>query len=179
MELLAARIGSSVHYCEPFTPTAKSKIERWFLTVRMQYLASLDMRNFHSLYELRRDFAEYVSRYNQTVHSSLEGLSPQERYFKEPERFRRLSPEQIEKDFLLETERRVSADNVIVLNKVEYEVHYRYAKQKLRLRYSPDMEKVFVVEPSGNLTPIRLLNKQDNAFVKRERVRLSNGGGEE
>ena len=177
MELLAARIGSSVHYCEPFTPTGKSKIERWFLTVRMQYLASLDMRSFHSLEQLRRDFAGYVSRYNQAVHSSLDGLTPQERYFKEPERFRRLSPGQIEKDFLLETERRVSTDNVIVINKVEYEVHYRYAKQKLRLRYSPDMEKVFVVESSGELTPIRLLNKQENAFVKRERVRLSDGGG--
>ena len=179
MELLAARIGSSVHYCQPYTPTGKSKIERWFLTVRMQYLSSLDMRNFHSLEELRRDFAGYVSRYNQTVHSSLDDLTPQERYFKEPEQFRRLSPEQIETDFLLETERRVSADNVIVINKVEYEVHYQYAKQKLRLRYSPDMEKVFVVEPSGELTPIRLLNKQDNAIVKRERVRLSNGGDKE
>ena len=179
MELLAARIGSSVHYCEPFTPTGKSKIERWFLTVRMQYLSSLDMRNFHSLEELRRDFAGYVSRYNQTVHASLNGLTPQERYFKEPDRFRRLPPERIERDFLLETERRVSADNVIVINKVEYEVHYRYARQKLRLRYSPDMEKVFVVEQTGELTPLRLLNKQDNAFVKRERVRLSDGGGKE
>ena len=135
MELLAARIGSSVHYCEPFTPTGKSKIERWFLTVRLQYLASLDMRNFHSLEELRRDFAGYVSRYNQTVHSSLNGQTPQERYFSEPERFRRLPGDQIEKDFLLETERRVSADNVIVINKTEYEVHYRYAKQRIRLRY--------------------------------------------
>ena len=145
----------------------------------MQYLSSLDMRNFHSLEELRRDFAGYVSRYNQTAHSSLEGISPQERYFKEPERFRRLPPERIETDFLLETQRRVSADNVLVINKVEYEVHYRYAKQKLRLRYSPDMEKVFIVESSGDLTPIRLLNKQENAVVKRERVRLSEGGGEE
>ena len=85
----------------------------------------------------------------------------------------------IETDFLLETQRRVSADNVLVINKVEYEVHYRYAKQKLRLRYSPDMEKVFIVESSGDLTPIRLLNKQENAVVKRERVRLSEGGGEE
>lgn len=178
MELLAARIGSSVHYCEPFTPTGKSKIERWFLTVRLQYLASLDMRNFHTLEELRRDFAGYVLRYNQTVHSSLNGQTPQERYFSEPERFRRLPAEQIEKDFLLETERRVSADNVIVINKMEYEVHYRYARQRIRLRYSPDLEKVFVVEPSGELTPLRLLNKQDNAVVKRERVRLSDGGGE-
>ncbi|MDY3999059.1 MAG: DDE-type integrase/transposase/recombinase [Blautia sp.] len=133
MELLAARIGSSVHYCEPFTPTGKSKIERWFLTVRLQYLASLDMRNFHSLEDLRRDFAGYVSRYNQTPHSSLGGKTPQERYFSEPERFRRLPENQIEKDFLLETERRVSADNVIVINRTEYEVHYRYAKQRIRL----------------------------------------------
>lgn len=86
--------------------------------------------------------------------------------------------DQIEKDFLLETERRVSADNVIVINRTEYEVHYRYAKQRIRLRYSPDMEKVFVVEPSGELTPIRLLNKQDNAVIKRKRVRLSDGGEE-
>ena len=55
-------------------------------------------------------------------------------------------------------------------------MHYRYAKQRIRLRYSPDMEKVFVVVPSGKLTPIRLLNKQENALVKRERVRLSDGG---
>lgn len=178
MELPAARIGSSIHYCEPFTPTGKSKIERWFLTVRMQYLASLDMRNFHSLEELHRDFAGYVSRYNQTAHSSLNGKTPQERYFSEPERFRRLSPQQMETDFLLEIERRVSADHIIVINKTEYEVHYRYAKQRIRLRYSPDMEHVFVVEPSGALAPIRLLNKQDNAVVKRERVRLSDGGEE-
>lgn len=176
MELLAARIGSSVHYCEPFTPTSKSKIERWFLTMRMQYLSALDMRMFHSLDELRRDFSDYVSRYNQALHSSLAGKSPQERFFSEPEQIRRLTQDQIEKDFLLETERRVSPDSVIVIDKVEYEVHYRYAKQRIRLRYSPDMEKVYVVEPSGELTPIRLLNKTDNAVVKRERVRLSEGG---
>ncbi|MCD7982020.1 MAG: hypothetical protein LUF32_06870 [Clostridiales bacterium] len=145
----------------------------------MQYLASLDMRDFHSLEELRQHFAGYVSRYNQAVHSSLEGKTPQERFFSEPEQIRRLTPEQIETSFLLETERRVSADCVVVIDKTEYEVHYRYAKQRIRLRYSPDMETVYVVEPSGALTPIRLLNKQDNAVVKRERVRLSGGGGEE
>lgn len=176
MELLAARIGSSVHYCEPYTPTSKSKIERWFLTVRMQYLAALDMRKFHTLDELRKDFTAYVLRYNQTTHASLNGQTPQERFFSEPERVRRLTQIQIETAFLIETERRVSADSVIVLNNTEYEVHYRYAKQRLRLRYSPDMHKVYVVETSGELTPIRLLNKQDNAVVKRDRIRLSGGG---
>lgn len=176
MELLAARIGSSVHYCEPFTPTSKSKIERWFLTLRMQYLASLDMRNFHSIEELRADFAAYVLRYNQTPHSSLGKMTPQDRFFSEPEKVRRLSQDDIEHCFLLEVERRVSPDSVIRIDNTDYEVHYRYAKQRIRLRYSPDMEKVFVVGPSGELTPIRLLNKQENALVKRERVRLIDGG---
>lgn len=178
MELLAARIGSSVHYCEPFTPTSKSKIERWFLTLRMQYLAALDMRKFHSIEEMRTDLAAYVLRYNQTPHSSLGKMTPQERFFSEPEQIRRLSQEDIDHSFLLEIERRVSPDNVILIGKTEYEVHYRYAKQRIRLRYSPDMEKVFVVEPSGELTPVRLLNRQENSLVKRERVRLSDGGGQ-
>lgn len=176
MELLAARIGSSVHYCEPFTPTSKSKIERWFLTLRMQYLATLDMRQFHSLDEMRGGFSAYILRYNRSPHSSLNGMSPQERFFKEPDQVRRLSAEAIDNSFLLETERRVSPDCVVSIGKTEYEVHYRYAKQRIRLRYSPDMERVFVVGPSGELTPIRLLNKQDNANIKRERVRLSDGG---
>ena len=139
MELLAARIGTTLNYCEPYTPTSKSKIERRFRTLKNQWMAALDMRGF----------------------------------FSEPEQIRRLSQEQIDRFFLLEVERRVSADN-----HTEYEVDYRFAKQRIRLRYSPDMEKVFVVEPSGELTPIRLLNKQDNAVVKRERVRLSDGGEE-
>lgn len=179
MELLAARIGSSVHYCEPFTPTSKSKIERWFLTMRLQYLATLDMKLFDSLDALRRDFDAYVLRYNQTVHSSLNGLSPQERFFSEPEKIRRLSEFDAAHSFMMEIERRVSADGVISIDSKEYEVHYRYAKQRIRIRYSPDFSETYIVEPSGELTSIDMhpLNKKDNSLIKREKVRLSNTEG--
>ncbi len=179
MELLAARIGSSVHYCEPFTPTSKSKIERWFLTLRIQYLATLDMNRFDSLDALRKDFDAYVLRYNRTVHSSLNGLSPQERFFSEPEKIRRLSQFDADHSFMLETERRVSSDGVVSIDSKEYEVHYRYAKQRIRIRYSPDFSETYVVEPSGELTSIdmRPLNKKDNSLIKREKVRLSDTEG--
>ena len=178
MELLSARIGSSVHYCEPFTPTSKSKIERWFSTMRMQYLSALDMRDFHSLEELRPHFAAYVRRYNQTVHSSLNGMTPEERFFSEPEQIRRLADEDMDTCFLYETERRVSPDNVIVIGKVQYEIHDRYARQRIRLRYSPDMEKAFVVDASGDLEPVSLrpLDKTENADIKRKRFLFSKGG---
>ena len=59
---------------------------------------------------------------------------------------RRLSEEDIRQNFLLEIERRVSADSVIVIDQVEYEVDYRFARQRIRLRYSPDMKEIFIVE---------------------------------
>ena len=175
MELLAARIGSTLSYCQPYTPTGKAKIERWFRTLKDQWMASLDMRDFHSLDELRGSLSSYVQHYNQSPHSSLHGQTPQDRFFSEPEQIRRLADGQLETDFLLEIERRVSADSVIVIDQVEYEVDYRFARQRIRLRYSPDMKDIFIVGPDGSLTPIRLLNKQENANVKREKVLLCKG----
>lgn len=175
MELLAARIGTTLSYCQPYTPTGKAKIERWFRTMKDQWMASLDMRDYHSLDQLRGSLISYVQKYNQSAHSSLHGSSPQDRFFSEPEQIRRLSEDQIQTDFLLEIERRVSADSVIVIDQVEYEVDFRFAKQRIRLRYSPDMKEIFVVEADGRLTPIRLLNKQDNSHIKREKVMLCKG----
>ena len=175
MELLAARIGTTLSYCQPYTPTSKAKIERWFRTLKDQWMAGLDMRDFHSLDELRGSLYAYVQSYNLSPHSSLRGMSPQDRFFSEPEHIRRLTQDDIDKDFLLEIERRVSADSVIVIDQIEYEVDCRFARQRIRLRYSPDMKEIFIVEPDGALTPIRLLNKTENASVKREKVRLCKG----
>ena len=138
-------------------------------------MAALNMRDFHSIDELRGSLLAFVQLYNQRVHSSLNGSSPSDRFFSESDRIRRLSDETIQKSFLLEIERRVSADCVITIDQVEYEVDYRFAKQRITLRYSPDMEDIYVVEHDGTLTPIRILNKQENSTVKREKVRLTGG----
>lgn len=175
MDLLSARIGTTLSYCQPYTPQGKSKIERWFLTLKDHWYASLDLTEFRSLDELRGSFQEWVRKYNRTPHSSLQGKTPQERFFSEPEQIRRLPDRDIERSFLLEADRRVSADSVIVIDHVEYEVDCRYAKQKLRIRYSPDMKEVYIVEQDGTLTPVRLLNKVENASVKREKFMLCRG----
>lgn len=175
MELLCARIGSALHYCQPYTPTAKAKIERWFRTMKDQWMASLDMRSFHSLDELRDSLDAFVNAYNQRPHSSLGGKSPVDRFFSEPEQIRRLSGAQIEQSFLLEIERTVSADSVVVIDHTLYEVDYRFAKRRIRLRYSPDLKDIFVVEQDGSLTPVRLLHKHDNSMVKRNKTYLCRG----
>lgn len=138
-------------------------------------MATLDMQDFHSLDELRGSLFAFVHHYNLSPHGSLHGKSPQDRFFQEPEHIRRLPQDAIDKHFLLEIERRVSVDSVISIDQIEYEVDYRFARQRIRLRYSPDMKQIFVVEADGGLTPIRLLNKQENAHIKREKVHLCKG----
>ena len=175
MELLSARIGSTLSYCHPYTPTQKAKIERWFLTMKEQWMASLNVKDFDSLEALNNSLQAFVRKYNNTPHSSLQGKTPHERFFSESELIRRIPAEDVEKDFLLEIERRVSSDCVLTIDQVEYEVDSRFAKQRVTLRFSPDMKEVYVVESDNSLTPIRLLNKVENSKIKREKVRFSGG----
>ena len=175
MKLLAARTGSNVHYCHPYTPTQKAKIERWFRTLRDKWLATTDLNQFSTLEEIQASLDRFVDKYNRTVHSALQGKTPEERFFSEPECIRRLSQEDIEKLFLLESERTVSPDCVITIDNVEYEVDACHAKKRIKVRYTPDMKAIYIVEADDSLTPLRLLNKQENARVQRKKVYLSGG----
>lgn len=175
MELLAARTGSTVHYCHPYSPTQKSKIERWFRTLRDKWLAVTNLAEYSSLPAIQESLDKFVDEYNHTVHSSLNGQTPDDRFFSEPECIRRLSETQIEQCFLLEADRRVSADCVITIDNIEYEVESRYARKRVKLRYTADMKTIYLVEDDNTFTPIHLLNKQENASVKRNKVYLSGG----
>lgn len=177
MDLLSARIGSVIHYCRPYTPVQKAKIERWFYTLKSHWMAALDVSKSYTLNEINLSLREYVHKYNMTVHSSLNNMSPFERYFSESEFIRRIPEENIDKDFLLEQERRVSADCVVKLDNVEYEVDCRFAKRLVKIRYTGDKKNIYVVE-NENLIPIRKLNKHENAVSKRYQFRLSEGSDE-
>lgn len=180
MELLGARMGTAVHYAPPYTPTGKAKIERWFNTLKSHWLAALNMNDFHNLDELRESLLTYVQKYNQTPHSSLDHQTPQDRYYAESQLIIRFDEERINQIFLLEAERRVSADCVVNIEGVEYEVDYRYAGQKLLLRYSPDLSRIYSVDKqTGELKEIHLLDKKANASAHRHSsFRMSEGDPE-
>ncbi|TDW07922.1 homeodomain-containing protein [Breznakia blatticola] len=171
MELLAARIGTVLHYCKPYTPTSKAKIERFFKTLKQQWMSGIKGSDFKNLQELRKSLQTYVKSYNTNIHRSLD-TSPQNRFFQESKLIYRLSEEKIKEAFLLEMKRKVSKDCVIHLNNKEYEVHYRYSNSYIILRYSSDMKEVYVVDDDGTLTPIKLLDKTSNAHIKRNKVKL-------
>ena len=151
----------------------KAKIERWFRTLKDRWMAGLHYDEFKTLDELRESFMEYVQEYNTTVHSSLDEMSPTDRFFSESSQITRLTDQQIEKAFLLEIERTVSADSVVKIDNTPYEVDSRYANRRLTIRYSSDLEEVYVYDKdTGEYEKMQLLDKHSNAKVKRK-VRMA------
>ena len=75
---ICARVGCLLHHTPVRDGAAKGKIERFFRTVRDQFLArDLDLS---SLEALNRQFTQWVEeQYNAQVHSIL-GMSPLDRY---------------------------------------------------------------------------------------------------
>lgn len=173
MALLSARIGCGINYCHIHSPVEKAKIERWFRTLKDQWMSLIKSNDYHSLDELRLSLLNYVSDYNFRVHSSLDGKSPHDRFFEESDLIIRMNDEEIERNFLLEVERKVSPDSVVVIDEKEYEVDYHYQNQTILLRYSPDLSKIYVVDRNDKtLKEIHLLDKKANSKIKRERVKF-------
>ena len=113
-----------------------------FRTMKGQWMAGLDMRDFHTLDKLRGSLYAHASRYNQKIHSSLNGKGPRERCFSEPDCFHRLPEDKIDQLFLLELERRVSIDCVVTIDHIEHEVDHRFAKQRITWNLSMSLGRM-------------------------------------
>lgn len=168
INIVTARLGVGVHYCRPYNPEAKAKIERWFKTLKSQWMSTLNYSEFHSVEEYQVSLNEYVNTYNNNVHSSLNGLTPMERYLKEVELVKKIDEYSLEKDFLFEIERRVSIDNIVVIDNKEYEVPAVYSSKKVKIKYLDPKDGVFIVDNDKQIE-IKALDKKANA----KRVRIS------
>lgn len=173
IELLSARLGIVLHHCAPYQPTGKAKIERWFRTMKDHFLAFYNPKNITSLDEFRNELQAYVIKYNNTVHSSLNDLSPNDRFFNGKDQIINVDENTIEKTFLLEVKRKVSADGIISLDSKEFEVPYQYQNKQIKVRYSSDYNTVYVVEADNTLTKIHIVDKVANSKIKRNKVLLN------
>src|SRR5690606_16563688 len=122
-----------------------------------------------SLDALNRAFAHYVEQtYHTRPHSSLEGLSPLERFLKDQERLRLLSQEQVERAFLHEQERRVAGDATLSLQGVRFEAPGRFIGQRVRVLFRPnDLRQAWIEQSDGSLCAVVPVRPVDNAGLPR------------
>lgn len=168
LELLAARVGIGLYHNKPYYGQGKAKIERWFRTMKDHFMSNFHLTNKTTIDEFREGLLDYVNKYNNSVHSELNGKTPVERYFNSGEEIKELNKDFIEKTFLLEIERKVSTDCVVQIDNIEFEVPQKYSKKQIKIRFSSDYKSCYVVNPDGELEKIELLDKKANAQIKRK-----------
>lgn len=156
LQLGLADLEVQLTYSTAYRPQGKAKIERFWRTLRMQFLPTLPPEGEFTLHELNRRLGEYVETYNRRFHSGI-GMSPMERYMGEVMAVRP-APMDMPKHFRFRTERTVSAARTVSLENRLYEVPLGYARKRLELRYFSldSVEAYYNGESIGQISEVNL-----------------------
>jgi transposase InsO family protein len=131
---ICARVGCLLHHTPVRDGAAKGKIERFFRTVREQFLCRVP--DLSSLEALNRQFIAWVEeQYNAQKHSVLE-MTPLDRFALDRARVRYLPPNQANDElFFVEEERHVRADNTFSFKSVRFEAPRHLPDRTLHIRF--------------------------------------------
>jgi len=166
LEHITASLGIALIHARPYKPQGKGKIERFFRTVRMQFLTEVDRM---SLDELNGAFDLWIRQvYHQRVHSGT-GKKPLDRFTSRMECLR-ASPEDLKDHFRMIARRRVGKDRTITLDGNLFEAPVKLIGQRVDLLYHKDSPKKVEVhwqqKSYGYLTVVDL---NVNCRVKRDK----------
>jgi len=171
LALVCAKLGIALIHARPYTPQGKGKMERWFRTVRMQFLPTLQDTERMTLEELNRALAGWVEgEYHHAPHRGLGGEAPAEKWARTSEGVR-IAEANIQDLFLAEQRRRVQKDRTVTLDGVAFEVDAALVGERVLLRYDPnrrpDKRTVEVWHNQRRVEIARRVDALANCFVKR------------
>ncbi len=155
--LTCARLGIILSHAPVSDGAAKGKVERWFRTVRDQFLArNLDLS---SLEALNKAFTLWVEdEYNSRTHSTLQ-MKPIDRFGLDLKRIRFLAlSAATDEIFFVEEDRSVRPDNTFPLKKIRFEATAGLANRKIQVRFDRknfDPNKVIVYYKGQRIGPAR------------------------
>ncbi len=131
---ICARVGCLLAHTPVRDGAAKGKVERFFRTVRDQFLAR--ELALSSLEGLNRQFTHWVEeQYNAQIHSVL-GMTPLDRFALDRNRVRFLPPNEANDElFFVEEERHVRADNTFSFQAVRFEAPRHLPDRTIQVRF--------------------------------------------
>ena len=172
LSLICAKLGITLIHSRPYAPQGKGKIERWFRTVRLQFLPRLKDRDKESLETLNSALWAYVeTEYHQSVHRIL-GQTPLEAWAEKADNVNYPVPwMDLDEMFLFETKRKVMKDRTVSLNGVAYEIDAALVGETVTLKYNPSKQgdTVDVWHNNEFVHKAKCLDAYANCFVKRDR----------
>jgi len=151
---IAASVGILIVHTPPYQPEGRGKIERFFRSVREQFLANLDRHPTLTLEDLNQRLWAWIDgAYHATEHSAL-GTTPLLRWQRDIERVRQLPPAtDLPRLFFHRLDRLVRRDSTFLLGNRFYEAPPDLAGQTIEVRFDPldptSVEIYFQGEPQG------------------------------
>lgn len=141
---ICARVGTLLCHTPVRDGAAKGKIERFFRTVRDNFLLrELDLSSVRKLNDQFRVWVE--EEYNAKVHSTLK-MKPVDRFAMDLKRIRFLEPMAFNEElFFFEQDRCVRKDNTFQVKNVRYEAPRGLAGMKVQVRFNRvDLSRIIV-----------------------------------
>lgn len=151
---IAASVGILIVHTPPYQPEGRGKIERFFRSVREQFLANLDRKQTLTLEDLNQRLGAWIdSAYHVTEHSAL-GTTPLLRWQRDIERVRQLPPAtDLPRLFFHRLDRLVRRDSTFLLGNRFYEAPPDLAGHTIEVRFDPldptSVEIYFQGQPQG------------------------------
>jgi transposase InsO family protein len=166
LEFTCASLAIALIHARPYKPQGKGKIERFFRTVRSDYMPAADTS---SLENLNASFTKWLEEsYHQRKHNAT-GMTPFYRFTKNLACIRQ-APEDLTSYFRKSANRTVGKDRTVTLGGRLFEAPVLLVGKRVLLLYhnhEPDKIEVFWNHKSyGFLTPVNL---HVNSRVKRDR----------
>ena len=151
---IAASLGTLIVHTPPYQPEGRGKIERYFRTVRDQFLTNLDPKQSLSLEELNERLWTWIeTAYHRAEHSAL-GSTPLLRWQRDIEHVRQLAPAtDLRRLFFYRLDRLVRRDCTFLLHNRFYEAPPHLSGETIEVRFDPldsaEVEIHFQGKPQG------------------------------
>jgi putative transposase len=135
---IAASLGILITHTPPYQPEGRGKIERFFRSLREQFLANLDRKRSLALEALNERLGAWLEQlYHRSEHAGL-GTTPLLRWQRDIERVRQLPPAtDLRRLFFHRLDRLVRRDSTFLLQKRFYEAPAHLAGQTVEVRFDP------------------------------------------
>lgn len=151
---IAASLGTLIVHTPPYQPEGRGKIERYFRTLRDQFLTNLDPKQSLSLEDLNDRLWSWIEHaYHRAEHSAL-GSTPLLRWQRDIEHVRQLPPAtDLRRLFFYRLDRLVRRDCTFLLHNRFYEAPPHLPGQTIEVRFDPldanQVEIYFQGQPQG------------------------------
>jgi transposase InsO family protein len=166
LEFTTASLAIALIHARPYQPQGKGKIERFFKTVRTQFLSYY---KGETLEDINRAFTLWLDdQYHQRIHSST-GQSPFARFTSKMECLRN-APDNLNDYFRKTVRRRVNKDRSLVVEKRLFEAPVELIGRRVEVLYHEQTpERVEVCCNGKSYGLIQQLDVHVNSRVKRDK----------